>query len=420
MNAHREAGCQAPRDDALPFDAALARIIDAIRPLADRERVPLRAALGRILAVDVISGVDVPPHDNSAMDGYALRAEDLPAQAERSVALRLVGQSLAGGGRPAAIGPGECARITTGALIPPGADTVVVQEAVSVTDARVTVSGTQRPGQNIRRAGEDLARGTAALTGGHRLSPADLGLLASLGCVEVEVLRRPRVAFLSTGDELRGLGQPLAEGEIRDSNRYALFGALARLGVDAYDLGTVADRPEALRATLARAADGHDVIISTGGVSVGDADHTRDVLATLGGIDFWRIAMRPGRPLAFGHIGGTLFFGLPGNPVAVMTSFYQLVRPALGRLAGGHTHGPRRLRARALEAIGKRPGRTEFLRGILQQDINGEPCVRLTGPQGSGILRSMSLANCFIVLGHASGPVEPGQWIDVEPFDDCM
>ncbi|AOU97298.1 molybdopterin molybdenumtransferase MoeA [Acidihalobacter yilgarnensis] len=422
MNARptSPSSCQNPQDDALPFEEARDRILAAVRPLEAAERLPLRTALGRVLAHDVVSAIDVPPYTNSAMDGYALRAADLPSHTTQNISLRLAGQSLAGVGYRAEIAPGECVRITTGALLPPGADTVVIQEDVTVSEGRVTIGSGHRAGQNIRLAGEDLARGAVALPRGHRLNPADLGLLASLGCPEIDALRRPRVAFLSTGDELRGLGRPLGEGEIHDSNRYTLFGALTRLGVDVHDLGVVPDRPDALREAFSTAAATHDVVISTGGVSVGDADHTREVLATLGTIGFWRIAIRPGRPLAFGHIGDTLFFGLPGNPVAVMVTFYQLVQPALVRLSGATPNPRRQLRARALEPMRKRRGRTEFLRGQIETGGDGEIGVHLTGAQGSGVLRSMSLADCFVILDNDRGPVDTGEWVMVEPFCDFV
>ncbi|AOV16476.1 hypothetical protein BJI67_04770 [Acidihalobacter aeolianus] len=421
MNAlpARPSGRNAPTGD-LPFAQALQRMLDAVRPLDAVERVSLRAASGRILAADAASPYDVPPHDNAAMDGYALRAADLPAETERRIALHLTGQVLAGPVGGATVAPGECIRITTGAAMPPGADTVVMQEEVEVGDGRIVVSGGHVVGENIRRAGEDLARGAVVLARGRRLLPADIGLLAAIGLTETDVVRRPRVALLSTGDELRGLGERLRAGEIHDSNRYALLAALGRLGVDAHDLGTVEDRPEALRAVLAEAAAGYDAVVSSGGVSAGDADHTRGVLAELGEVDFWRVAIRPGRPLAFGRLGGALFFGLPGNPVAALVIFYQLVLPTLERLSGTEPRVRRRQRARALAAMRKSPGRTEFQRGVLSTADDGSLCVALTGAQGSGLLHSMSRADCFVVLDEARGPVEAGEWVTVEPFADFV
>jgi molybdopterin molybdotransferase len=411
----RQPSCQSDVDDSMSFEQARERILNAIAPITARQRLALRDALGRILAEDIISPLDVPPATNSAMDGYAVIAEDLPATG--TARLRIAGQALAGQPYGGQVARGECIRIMTGAVMPEGADSVVIQEDVSLDGEQIVVGTGHRAGQNIRLAGEDLARGAVALARGHRIKPADLGLLASLGFAEVDVYRRPRVAFLSTGDELRGVGTPLAAGEIYDSNRYTLFGALERLGMEVHDMGVVPDEPGALEAAFRQAARRNDVVISTGGVSVGEADHTRVILDRLGKVAFWRIAIRPGRPLAFGHIDNALFFGLPGNPVAVMVTFYQLAQPALLRLAGAASITRRRFRVKALEALRKRPGRTEFQRGRLETGPDGTLGVRLTGAQGSGILRSMSVGDCFVVLEDERGPVKAGEWVEVEPFD---
>lgn len=406
-------------DDALPYAEALERMLADALPLGITERVPLRGALGRILASDVHSPFDVPAHTNSAMDGYAFNAADLPTPGR--ALLRVAGQALAGHPFDGRLARGECVRITTGAVLPAGADTVAPQEDVEAHDGHILIDGdAHRAGQHVRHAGEDLARGALALPRGHRLRPADLGLCASLGVAELDLYRRLRVGFLSTGDELRNVGSPLAPGELYDSNRYALGGMLQRLGAELHDLGVVPDRPEALREAFAAAAHYNDVVISTGGVSVGEADHTRAVLDELGAIAFWRIAIRPGRPLAYGRIGDALFFGLPGNPVAVMVTFYQLVQPVLERLAGAAPTGRKRLRALALQPLRKRPGRTEFQRGRLETANDGSLGVRLTGAQGSGMLTSMSHADCFIVLDAARGPVAAGEWVDVESFAEFV
>ena len=388
------------------------------------ERLPLRSALGRVLAQDVVSPISVPSHDNSAMDGYALRGADLARDAE--TVLQVAGSGFAGQADLAVAAPGECVRIMTGALMPAGLDTVVPQEFVKVDGDRIRVpAGVVRAGDNRRRAGEDLARGDAALTAGRVLRPADLGLLASLGQAEVPVFRRLRVAFFSTGDELRSIGEALPPGCVYDSNRYTLWGMLARLGVELIDLGVVKDEPAALESAFRAAAGDADAVITSGGVSVGEADHTKMVMAKLGDVLFWRIAMRPGRPMAIGRIAssetgdgrGAILFGLPGNPVAVMVTFYALVRDALLAMSGAVVQPLPLLRAASSAALRKRPGRTEYQRGIVTRAADGGWQVRITGAQGSGILRSMSEANGLVVLHHDQGDVAVGDLVDVLPFD---
>ncbi|MFA7503766.1 MAG: gephyrin-like molybdotransferase Glp [Burkholderiaceae bacterium] len=402
----------------LPVAAALRAIIDAVSPVGETETLALRAAPGRILAADLSSPIDVPPCDNSAMDGYAMRSTDLDAT--RATELAVVGMALAGRPYDGACPGGSAVRIMTGAAMPAGLDTVVPQESVEADDSRVLVPPGQRPGQHRRLAGEDLATGSLALPAGRRLTAADIGLAASLGIGELELRRRVRVAFFSTGDELQSIGSPLGIGRIYDSNRYVLGAMLDRLGVEAIDLGVVPDRPEALEATMREAAGRADAIISTGGVSVGEADYTRAVMARLGRVEFWSIAMRPGRPMAFGRIGKTWYFGLPGNPVAVMVSFHFLARPALLALGGALPTAPVYARARALGAIRKRAGRTEYQRGFIAADADGVMQVELTGSQGSGRLSSMSQANCMVVLHHEQGPVAAGEWVDCLPFEGLM
>ena len=402
----------------LGVQAARERLLSRIPPIEGPERLALREALDRVLGEDVISPIDVPGHTNSAMDGFALRHADLAP--DGITALRCIGTAMAGRPFAGEVGAGECVRIMTGAPLPRGADTVVMQEHAEEDGGTVRIGTGERKGQNIRQAGEDLARGEVALARGKRLTPADLGLLASLGRAEVTVLRRPRVAFFSTGDELRGLGEPLGEGEVYDSNRYTLFGMLKRAGAELRDLGVVPDDLDALRATFAEAAAGADLVITSGGVSVGEADFTKQVLDELGEVAFWKIAMKPGRPLTFGRLGEAWFFGLPGNPVAVMVTFYQFVLPALRRLAGERDWAPLLQRARLRQPLRKRPGRSEFVRGILETDEQGEPWVRTTGAQGSGILRSMSEGNCFILLDAAQGDLAEGDSVTVQPFAGFM
>jgi molybdopterin molybdotransferase len=408
--------------DALPVRDAQRIIRDFVAPVRATEMVALRAALGRVLAADIVSPIDVPAHDNSAMDGFALRGADLPANAPAR--LRVIGTAYAGRPFDGSPQPGECVRIMTGAVMPPGCDSVVPQEFVSVDDDTMTIApGTIRPGDNRRLAGEDLKAGSAALRSGKIVRPADLGLLASLGVAEVPVQRRLRVAFFSTGDELRSIGQPLDEGCVYDSNRYTIYGMLQRLGCDLIDMGVVRDDPQALEQALRDACENADAIITSGGVSVGAADYTKQIMARLGDVTFWKIGMRPGRPLAFGRItsnGRSAFlFGLPGNPVAVMVSFYFFARDALLRMMGAEA--PLELvRARSAATIRKKPGRTEYQRAILARGADGQPTVTITGSQGSGILRSMSEANCMVVLHDGQGTVQAGELVDVLLFEGLI
>ena len=408
----------APENRALSAAEARERMVAAVAPIAGQEFVPLRSALGRILAAGVVAPHDVPAHDNSAMDGYAIRCESLSAAEETR--LTVVGSAFAGNAFSGQVGKGQAVRIMTGAVLPAGADTVVVQEVTRVEDGAVYVPAGQKQGQNTRRAGEDLARGAIAMPAGKRIGPAELGLLASLGIVEVNVRRRLRVAFFSTGDELASLGQPLAPGQIYDSNRYTLHGLLSRLGAEIIDMGVVPDRPEALEAALGEAAQVADAIITSGGVSVGEADFVRDVLARLGEVNFWKLNIKPGRPMAFGKIGKAWLFGLPGNPVAVMVSYTQFALDALLRLSGLDPVPERPLLAvTAANAIKKQAGRREYLRGIVVA-VDGRWQVKTTGNQGSGVLRSMSEANCFVVLPEDCAGVQAGDSVQVQLFDGLL
>jgi len=398
--------------------------------LRQREDVPLRDVLGRVLADDVVSPFSVPPHDNSAMDGFAFDGAALDG-ATGELALRIVGTALAGAAWRGEVGPGEALRIMTGAVMPAGLDTVVPQEFCTVDgDALHFPASALRRGDNRRFAGEDLMAGSAALRAGDRLGPAALGLAASLGLATLPVLRRLRVAYFSTGDEILSLGDAPREGAVYDSNRYTVFGLLTRLGCEVVDLGLVRDDPATLEATLRRAAHEADAIITSGGVSVGQADHTRAVMQRLGDMAFWRIAMRPGRPMAVGLIprgdatgGNAVLFGLPGNPVAVMVTFLAFVRPALLQLMGCHAEArrpPPLLRAISATAIRKKPGRTEYQRGFVRAMPGALPEVRIAGNQGSGVLSSMVEANGLVVLHHAQGSVAPGEAVDVMMFDGVI
>lgn len=412
--------CQSDYDpNAMSVAGAQNAILSMLEPVGGVERVFVRQALGRVLAADAISPIDVPAHDNSAMDGYAVRFADLAGEAP--VRLKVVGTVLAGHPCTVALQPGEALRIMTGAVIPAGVDTVVVQEVTTTEGEHVLIPPGQKQGQNIRRAGEDLRANHPAIVAGKLLRPAELGLLASIGAAEVSVRRRVRVAMFSTGDELKSLGTPLAGGEVYDSNRYTLWGVLTRLGCEVIDMGVIPDDPDRLEAAFKSASENADVIITSGGVSVGDADFVKAMMSRLGEVLFWKIAMKPGRPMAFGRIGKAWLFGLPGNPVAVMVTFYQFVRLAILKLAGVSP-------VQAVPTFGvpvtvnlkKNPGRTEFLRAALSANEQGQWTVSPAGPQGSGVLRSMSEANCFIVLEHARGNVAAGEIVQVQPMEGLV
>ncbi len=400
---------------SLTVQDALARILANVAPVCSPEPVPVAATLGRILAADIVSTMNVPAHTNSAMDGYALSGSDIPARGTGE--LEVIGTAFAGRPYLSTVARGQCVRIMTGAPLPPGTDTVVMQERVGQRGDRIIrIDGNLKAGDNVRQAGEDIREGQTVLAAGRRLMPADIGLIASLGIAEVAVHRPLRVAIFSTGDELRPVDERLGPGDVHDSNRYTLRGMLQRLGAQIKDVGIVRDTPEHTRAAFQAAAAGQDAIISSGGVSVGEADFVKPVLSELGHAEFWKVAMKPGRPLTFGRVRGAVFFGLPGNPVSVMVTFYQFVQPALRRMMGETQGGELRLRATSASRLKKRPGRVEFQRGVLGQDEGGALVVRKTGMQGSGILTSMSHANCFIILPQDCAGVEIGDPVEVQPF----
>ncbi len=412
-------------DRNISVTAARAAIAAALRPVTTTETVALTQATGRVLAADVVSPIDVPAHDNSAMDGYAFDGVALvPGQ---ETVLRNVGIVYAGTPYAGRVADGECLRIMTGAVMPAGLDTVVPQELCTADGDTVRIAaGVIKSGENRRRRGEDLAVGKPAVRAGRVLRPADLGLVASLGIGEVGVYRRLRVALFSTGDEIRTLGQPLDPGCVYDSNRASLQSALTRLGMDVVDLGLVRDDPATLQATLEAAVAQADVVLTSGGVSVGDADHTRAVLGRLGEVAFWKVAMRPGRPFAFGPLSRgeglppSWLFALPGNPVAALVTFYVFAREALLQLAGATPAPLPVLQARCTAPIRKRPGRTEFQRAIVEPAADGGWQVKLTGSQGAGVLRSMSEANALLVLRHEQGSVAAGEPVDVWLFDGLV
>ena len=425
---------------SLHVDEARKAISDLVKDLLEEaqditsqsaiELVSLDQAINRILAEDLLSPIDVPSADNSAMDGYAFHGNCL-GNSEDIVSLKVIGTAYAGKPFEGKIGAGECLKIMTGALMPNGCDTVIPQELTSTpSDASIEFKQSLlKPGENRRLRGEDLQNGKPAIEAGRLLRPSDLGLAASLGIATLKVHRKLKVAILSSGDELRTLGEALDTGSIYDSNRYSLNGLLNRLDLEIIDCGIVRDDPASLKEAFCNAAKVADVLISSGGVSVGEADFTKQIMQELGDVGFWKIAMRPGRPMAFGTlkpVAGqslphkTLFFGLPGNPVAVMVTFYQFVRAALLQLNGAAQTEPPLTQAISESAIRKKPGRTEFQRAILGRGKDGKPTVKLTGSQGAGILRSMSEANCFVILHHDQGNIAAGDWVDVALFDGLL
>ena len=411
--------CYEGDPDLLPPGEAMRRIRAHVRTVEATETVPVIDSLGRVAARDVVSPMNVPGHTNSAMDGYACAGDSLPDVAPRWYPL--LGTAYAGTPFAGRVAPSQAVRIMTGAVMPDGTDTVVMQEHAEVDGDRVRVPPGIVAGQHVRQAGEDLAAGAIVVPRGRRLMPAEMGLLASLGVTELEVYRRLRVAYFSTGDEIRAPGAPFAPGLVYDSNRFTMHGMLGRLGVDIVDLGIVPDRRDAVLEAFREASARADMVLSSGGASTGEADYIKEILSELGQVGFWRIAIRPGRPLAFGFVGDSVFFGLPGNPVAVMVTFYQFVAPAIRAVAGEVDSRPLPgLEARCATRLRKKPGRVEYYRAILERDEAGALVVRSTGKSGSGLLHTMSDANCFIVLPEDGTTVEPGSTVAVQPFFGLM
>ncbi len=405
--------------ESITTEEAINIILSSISPIKKTELVPIRESLNRVLAIDVKSTINVPSAKNSAMDGYAINSKNIP---KKTTTLKVVGKSLAGKPCNTSIKDGQCVKIMTGAVVPDGADTVVIQEHVetSKTQNEILIDNEIKPGSNVREAGEDIAKGAIAIKKGKNLTPADIGLLASLGIPKVEVYRKLKIAFFSTGDELRSLGEKLNVGDVYDSNRYTLYTMLSNLNVEIFDMGVVKDDKESLTQAFNEAAGEVDMLITSGGVSVGEADYIKDILEKYGNINFWKVAIKPGRPLTFGKIKSTLFFGLPGNPVSVMVTFYQFTQLAIKKFAGETSYLPIVLKAISTSSLRKKPGRVEYQRGIFEKDKNNNLTVRKTGPQGSGILRSMSEANCFIVLPIDSKEVNPGDSVDIQPFEGII
>lgn len=403
--------CSAP--GLMPFAQALEKMLSAISPIHDTESVLLKQALGRVLAADITSPINVPPHNNSAMDGYAFAYESLASQEY----LTLAGRSMAGQPFTGTCQKGECVRIMTGAKLPAGCDTVEMQENCAAEGESIRFLEKRKQGDHVRYAGEDITKGEIVFAKGRRLSAIDIGVLASLGINELSVFRQLTVALIATGDELKTLGEPLGNGDIYESNSYALTGMLQNLNVKVIDFGVIQDNEEAIRQAFIQADAQADAVISSGGVSVGDADYTKTVLEQLGEIAFWKIAMKPGKPFAFGTLANSYFFGLPGNPVSAMVTADLLAMPALMKMQNCHAKPLQKLKAKALSDLRKSPGRMDFQRGILSQNAEGELTVCSTGSQGSGILTSIAFANCYIVLPSEQGRVSAGEMVDVQLFD---
>lgn len=421
FDAPLASACDEYDPNSLPWKVARQRILDNIGSIDRCETLSLAdrpaACLGRVLAENVLANAPVPNHTNSAMDGYAFRAADLDESGKAS--LRLVGEAFAGLPFDGEVGSGECIKIMTGAVLPASADTVVMQEHTALDGAMVALTKPIKKGANVRYAGEDLQAGDVVLQKGHRLTASDLGLIASVGQSSLEVFARPKVAIFSNGDELKPVGEPLAIGELHDSNRYSLTGLLTRLGVEIIDLGTIPDDINALREVFLDADKKADLVITSAGASVGEADYVHQLLGELGEINLWKVAIKPGRPLAFGKLPGSGFFGLPGNPVSVLVTFGVFVAPAIRKLAG-ESLAPLSLMAQAVTTsdLRKRPGRAEFQRAVAANNEDGRLVVQTTGEQGSGILSSMRDGNCFVVLGTDTESLPAGSLVNIIFFNE--
>jgi molybdopterin molybdotransferase len=410
--------CSLEPKPLLSVDEALARIKGTIQPVTDSEKVDLKSALGRVLAEGIVAPIPIPFDRNSAMDGYALSSKDIDANQPFTMAL--AGTSWAGKPYAGTVEAGQCVRIFTGAVVPDGADSVVIQEQVSADGEDITFPANADACQNIREAGEDVKQGGLLCSSGRKLKPADIGLMAAAGITDVPIKRKLNIAFFSTGDELVSLGQPPEPGKIYDSNRYMLAGLLADPCYNAVDMGTVPDDRQLLEDTFKQAAVNNDMLITTGGASVGDADYISAILASCGEVKFWKIAIKPGKPVAFGKIGACYFFGLPGNPISAMVTFQQMVAPALTWFSGAAATKPLRLLATCTTGLKKAPGRQEFQRGILTQDADSNFFVASAGHQGAHVLSSMSRANCYIILPTEWKGVSIGEQVLVEPFSTSL
>ncbi|MFD2180364.1 molybdopterin molybdotransferase MoeA [Veronia pacifica] len=400
----------------MPVSTAISTILDAATPLTATETVNISDAIDRVVANDIHSPLNIPPFANSAMDGYAVRTKDF----EGNTSLKVIGKSFAGAPFTGKCTEGTCVRIMTGAEVPRGADAVIMQEQAEVSGESVQILTTPDTQQNIRPVGDDVSKGAVVIPAGTRLTPREIPMLATLGIARVNVVKRPVVAFFSTGDELKQMGEPLGPGEIYDSNRYTIAAMLDKMGCETLDLGVIPDDKEQLQHAFLSAADSADVIVTSGGVSVGEADYTKDILAQEGEVNFWKIAIKPGKPFAYGTVGNALFCGLPGNPVSALVTLYVLVQPMLAKLSGhSQWQAPAQLTAKATSTFRKSPGRTDYQRAIYSIE-SGELTVSTTGNQGSGAFSSLSLANCFAVLESERGRIEPGESVTIEPFNSVL
>ncbi len=402
----------------LTLEQARTKMLDSIAPITDTTEVATMDAFGYVLAENIVSPVNVPNYKNSAMDGYAIKAADLPAT--DSKLFKLVGTSWAGKPYAGKVNSNECIRIMTGAKLPDDVDTVIMQEHITLQAENILISTGHKAEQNVRCAGEDIQKGALVLSKGKLINAAEMGLIASLGFAKVSVLRKLKVSFFSTGDELKGVGETLEDGQIFDSNRYTIYGMLQKLNVDINDMGVIPDDRKKIEAAFLEAAERSDVIITSGGVSVGDADYVKETLEKLGQINFWKLAIKPGKPLAFGKVNEAMFLGLPGNPVSVMATYYQLGLPAIQHLSGNQNYTQVIAKARVTEPFYKRPGRLDFQRAIFSYDNNGELIIKGVGMQASHILSGMSLANCFAIIPAESGTVYPGEVIEIQPFEGLI
>ena len=402
----------------LTLEQARSKMLESITPISDIIEVATMDSFGYIIGEDILSPINVPNYKNSAMDGYAVKASYLPTS--ESKPFKLVGTSWAGTPYSGVVNNNECIRIMTGAKVPDDTDTVIMQEHITKEDDNIVISTGHKAEQNVRCEGEDIKQGDIVLTKGKLINAAEMGLIASLGFAKVKVLRQLKISFFSTGDELRGVGETLEDGQIFDSNRYTIFGMLQKLNVQINDMGVIPDDREKIETAFLTAAEQSDVIITSGGVSVGDADFVKETLEKLGQINFWKLAIKPGKPLAYGKVGNAMFLGLPGNPVSVMATYYQLGLPAIQHLSGNKHYKSVIAKARATEHFYKRPGRLDFQRAIFSYDDNGDLVVKGVGMQASHILSGMSLANCFAILPAASGTINPGETIEIQPFEGLI
>jgi molybdopterin molybdotransferase len=407
--------CSAP--GLLPFDQAMENMLALIAPVKDVETISITSALNRILAENVVSPINVPPHNNSAMDGYAFAASSL---SDNNRTLTLVGRSMAGAPFDGVCQQGQCIRIMTGAKIPAGCDSVEMQENCQVNGDQITFAQAKKLGSHVRNAGEDIAIGQTVFIKGHRITAVDLGMLASLGVEKINVIRQLKVALISTGDELKAPGQALGDGDIYESNAHFLSGLLAKLNIEIIDFGIIEDDKAAIENAFKQADTLADAVISSGGVSVGDADYTKEVLESLGQIDFWKIAIKPGKPFAFGKLSNSVFFGLPGNPVSALVTAHQLALPALVKMQNAEALKRVTIKVKAANDLKKSAGRMDFQRGVLTVNEQGETVVISTGSQGSGILSSIAKANCYIVLEACRGKVTAGEMVTVQLFDQYL